>query len=143
MTLADFSGKKLRINGTELERQKMAKLGATGVGMPLSEVMPALDQGTIDGTISGISVFVALKMNDLIKVITVTNDTSSDRHRGGVEAVARYAAAGPAKDRHRCRRDRAGEGAGLGDRLHQAIGAELDQRSAATCTRFPPTTSPR
>ncbi len=75
LTLADFSGKKLRINGTELERQKMAKLGATGVGMPLSEVVPALDQGTIDGTISGLSVFVAFKMNDLLKVITVTNDT--------------------------------------------------------------------
>jgi TRAP-type C4-dicarboxylate transport system substrate-binding protein len=75
MTLADFSGKKLRINGTELERQKMAKLGATGVGMPLSEVVPALDQGAIDGTISGLSIFVAFKMNDLLKVITVTNDT--------------------------------------------------------------------
>jgi TRAP-type C4-dicarboxylate transport system substrate-binding protein len=75
MRLADFSGKKLRINGTELERQKMAKLGATGVGMPLSEVVPALDQGTIDGTISGLSVFVAFKMNDLLKVVTVTNDT--------------------------------------------------------------------
>jgi TRAP-type C4-dicarboxylate transport system substrate-binding protein len=73
--LADFNGKKLRINGTELERQKMAKLGATGVGMPLSEVVPALDQGTIDGTISGISVFVAFKMNDLIKTLTITNDT--------------------------------------------------------------------
>src|SRR3984893_2383515 len=75
LRLADFSGKKLRINGTELERQKMAKLGATGVGMPLSEVVPALDQGTIDGTISGLSVFVAFKMNDLLKTITVTNDT--------------------------------------------------------------------
>jgi TRAP-type C4-dicarboxylate transport system substrate-binding protein len=75
MSLSDFSGKKLRINGTELERQKMAKLGATGVGMPLSEVMPALDQGTIDGTISGLSVFVSFKMNDLLKTITVTNDT--------------------------------------------------------------------
>ncbi len=75
VTLADFSGKKLRINGTELEKQKMAKLGATGVGMPLSEVVPALDQGTIDGTISGLSIFVAFKMNDLLKVITVTNDT--------------------------------------------------------------------
>ena len=53
----------------------MAKLGATGVGMPLSEVVPALDQGTIDGTISGLSVFVAFKMNDLLKVVTVTNDT--------------------------------------------------------------------
>jgi TRAP-type C4-dicarboxylate transport system substrate-binding protein len=75
LRLADFSGKKLRINGTELERQKMAKLGATGIGMPLSEVVPALDQGTIDGTISGLSVFVSFKMNDLIKVVTVTNDT--------------------------------------------------------------------
>ncbi|MGC1780823.1 MAG: TRAP transporter substrate-binding protein [Xanthobacteraceae bacterium] len=75
MWLSDFQGKKLRINGTELEREKMAKLGATGIGMPLSDVVPALDQGTIDGTISGLSVFVAFKMNDLLKVITVTNDT--------------------------------------------------------------------
>ena len=75
MRLSDFEGKKLRINGTELEREKMAKLGATGIGMPLSDVVPALDQGTIDGTISGLSVFAAFKMNDLLKVITVTNDT--------------------------------------------------------------------
>ena len=75
LRLSDFAGKKLRINGTALERQKMAKLGATGIGMPLSEVVPALDQGTIDGTISGISVFVAFKMNDLLKTITITNDT--------------------------------------------------------------------
>ena len=75
MRLSDFQGKKLRINGTELERKKMAALGATGIGMPLSDVVPALDQGTIDGTISGLSVFVSFKMNDLLKVITVTNDT--------------------------------------------------------------------
>ena len=74
MTVADFSGKKLRINGTDLERAKMSKLGATGIAMPLSEVMPALDQGTIDGTISGTSVFVSFKMVDLVKTITVTND---------------------------------------------------------------------
>jgi TRAP-type C4-dicarboxylate transport system substrate-binding protein len=75
LSLADFNGKKLRINGTELERAKMSRLGASGIAMPLSEVMPALSQGTIDGTISGLSVFVAFKMNDLVKVITVTNDT--------------------------------------------------------------------
>src|SRR6185312_10531344 len=73
MSLADFNGKKLRINGTGLERAKMSKLGATGIAMPLSEVMPALDQGTIDGTISGMSVFVAFKMSDLVKTITITN----------------------------------------------------------------------
>ena len=75
MRLADFDGKKLRINGTALERAKMSALGATGIAMPLSEVMPALSQGTIDGTISGTSVFVSLKMNELVKTITVTNDT--------------------------------------------------------------------
>jgi TRAP-type C4-dicarboxylate transport system substrate-binding protein len=75
LRLADFEGKKLRINGTELERAKMSRLGASGIAMPLSEVMPALSQGAIDGTISGLSVFVAFKMNDLVKVITVTNDT--------------------------------------------------------------------
>jgi len=75
LTLADFNGKKLRINGTDLERAKMSRLGATGIAMPLSEVMPALDQGTIDGTISGMSVFVSLKIVDLVKVVTVTNDT--------------------------------------------------------------------
>jgi len=74
LRLADFQGKKIRINGTALERAKLAKLGASGIGMPLSEVVPALDQGTIDGTISGLSIFVAFKMNDLIKVITITND---------------------------------------------------------------------
>jgi TRAP-type transport system periplasmic protein len=75
MRLSDFNGKKIRINGTALERAKMSRLGATGIAMPLSEVMPALSQGTIDGTISGLSVFVGFKMNDLVKVISVTNDT--------------------------------------------------------------------
>jgi TRAP-type C4-dicarboxylate transport system substrate-binding protein len=75
LRLADFQGKKLRINGTALERAKMSALGATGIAMPLSEVMPALSQGTIDGTISGTSVFVSFKMNELVNTITVTNDT--------------------------------------------------------------------
>ncbi|HEY2137645.1 MAG TPA: TRAP transporter substrate-binding protein [Xanthobacteraceae bacterium] len=75
LRLADFQGKKLRINGTALERAKMSRLGATGIAMPLSEVTPALSQGTIDGAISGVSVFVGFKMNNLVKVITVTNDT--------------------------------------------------------------------
>jgi TRAP-type C4-dicarboxylate transport system substrate-binding protein len=75
MRLDDFKGKKLRVNGTALERAKMRRLGATGIAMPLSEVMPSLSQGTIDGTISGLSVFVGFKMNNLVNTITVTNDT--------------------------------------------------------------------
>jgi TRAP-type transport system periplasmic protein len=75
MTLADFKGKKLRVNATAMEREKMRRLGATAVPMPLSEVLPSLQRGVIDGTMSGTSIFVAFKFNDVVKVITQTNDT--------------------------------------------------------------------
>jgi TRAP-type C4-dicarboxylate transport system substrate-binding protein len=75
LRLADFSGKKLRVNATAMEREKMKRLGATAVPMPLNEVLPSLQRGVIDGTMSGTSVFVAFKFNDVVKTITVTNDT--------------------------------------------------------------------
>ena len=75
MRLSDFSGKKLRVNATAMEREKMKRLGATAVPMPLNEVLPSLQRGVIDGTMSGTSIFVAFKFNDVVKVITVTNDT--------------------------------------------------------------------
>ena len=53
----------------------MARLGATAVPMPLNEVLPSLQRGVIDGTMSGTSVFVSMKFNDVVKTVTVTNDT--------------------------------------------------------------------
>jgi TRAP-type C4-dicarboxylate transport system substrate-binding protein len=75
MRLSDFAGKKLRVNATAMEREKMKRLGATAVPMPLNEVLPALQRGVIDGTMSGTSIFVSMKFNDVVKVVTVTNDT--------------------------------------------------------------------
>ena len=75
LRLADFAGKKLRVNATAMEREKMRRLGATAVPMPLNEVLPSLQRGVIDGTMSGTSVFVSFKFNDVVKIITVTNDT--------------------------------------------------------------------
>jgi len=43
------------------------------VPMPLGEVMPALQQGTIDGVMSCIPVFVALKYADAAKYLVETN----------------------------------------------------------------------
>jgi TRAP-type C4-dicarboxylate transport system substrate-binding protein len=74
-SLADFKGKKLRINATEAERAKMRLFGATGIPMDLGEVVPGLQQGVIDGTISGTSIYVGFKFIDLGKVITRVNDT--------------------------------------------------------------------
>jgi TRAP-type C4-dicarboxylate transport system substrate-binding protein len=75
LRLSDFSGKKLRVNATAMEREKMRRLGATAVPLPLNEVLPSLQRGVIDGTMSGTAIFVAFKMNDVVKTITVTNDT--------------------------------------------------------------------
>lgn len=73
--LDDFKGKKLRVNATAAERAKMRQFGATAVPMDLAEVIPGLQQGVIDGTMSATAVYVNLKFNDIAKVITQVNDT--------------------------------------------------------------------
>ena len=73
--LDDFKGKKLRVNATAAERAKMRQFGATAVPMDLAEVVPGLQQGVIDGTMSATAVYVNLKFIDIAKVITQVNDT--------------------------------------------------------------------
>jgi TRAP-type C4-dicarboxylate transport system substrate-binding protein len=73
--LDDFKGKKMRINATAAERAKMRQFGATGLPMDLAEVVPGLQQGLIDGTMSATAVYVNLKFNDIAKVITEVQDT--------------------------------------------------------------------
>jgi TRAP-type transport system periplasmic protein len=73
--LDDFKGKKMRINATAAERAKMRQFGATGLPMDLAEVVPGLQQGLIDGTMSATAVYVNFKFNDIAKVITEVHDT--------------------------------------------------------------------
>jgi len=73
--LDDFKGKKFRVNATPAERERMRRLGATAVPMTLGEVLPSLQRGVIDGTMSAISIYVSVKFNDVVKVVTGTNDT--------------------------------------------------------------------
>ena len=73
--LDDFKGKKMRINATAAERAKMRQFGATGLPMDLAEVVPGLQQGLIDGTMSATAVYVNFKFSDIGKVITEVHDT--------------------------------------------------------------------
>jgi len=73
--LDDFKGKKLRVNATAAERAKMRQFGATAVPMDLSEVIPGLQQGVIDGTQSVTAVYVNLKFNEINKTLLELNDT--------------------------------------------------------------------
>jgi TRAP-type transport system periplasmic protein len=74
-TLEDFKGKKIRVNATALEREAMARLGASAAPMPLNEVLPALQRGVIDGTRSALSILFGFKYFDVNKTATVINDT--------------------------------------------------------------------
>lgn len=69
-TLADFNGQKIRVLSTPMQIEPLRKLGASPVPMPLSEVMPALQNGAIDGFIAAATVFSALKFYDAAKFQT-------------------------------------------------------------------------
>jgi TRAP-type transport system periplasmic protein len=63
----DLRGKKIRVLATPIETAMMAALGATGVPMPLGEVLPALQQGTLDGAETSLTVLVTFKYYDVAK----------------------------------------------------------------------------
>lgn len=73
--LSDFNGKKMRVNATDAERERMKRLGATAVPMGLAEMITSLQSGVIDGTMSGISIHVNFNLHTVSKVLLVTNDT--------------------------------------------------------------------
>ncbi len=70
--LADVKGKKIRVLASAFQREQIARLGATGVPMGLGEVLPALQQGTIDGALSEVGVFAAFHFYDVTKYLTET-----------------------------------------------------------------------
>jgi TRAP-type transport system periplasmic protein len=75
-SLADFRGKKIRIFASDFQSEALKRLGATPVAMTLGDVLPALQQGTIDGAIAGITVFSAFHYQDAAKYVTEINQPS-------------------------------------------------------------------
>jgi TRAP-type C4-dicarboxylate transport system substrate-binding protein len=72
-TLADLKGKKVRVLASPFQTEQIARVGGTGVPMTLGEVLPALQQGTLDGALSSVPVFTALQYYDAAKYMTETN----------------------------------------------------------------------
>jgi len=69
-TLADFKGKKIRIFASPFQTVAFQRLGMTPVAMTLGDVVPALQEGTIDGSITGIGPVVNFHMIDTAKYVT-------------------------------------------------------------------------
>jgi TRAP-type transport system periplasmic protein len=71
--LEDFKGKKIRTFASQFQSNAWSRLGATPVAMSLGDVLPALQQGAIDGAVSGVGPFTHMHFVDAAKSITLTN----------------------------------------------------------------------
>jgi TRAP-type C4-dicarboxylate transport system substrate-binding protein len=74
--LADFKGKKIRIFASEFQTVAFKRLGATPVAMTLGDVLPAIQQGTIDGALAAFTVYTPMGYQDAAKYVTDTGQPS-------------------------------------------------------------------
>jgi C4-dicarboxylate-binding protein DctP len=73
--LADFEGKKLRINGTDAEKERFRRVGATSIPMNLADMLTALQNKTIDGSGSGMTIWVNFNLETVSKELLQIEDT--------------------------------------------------------------------
>ena len=71
--LADFEGLKIRVLAGRMEMDQIRRLNATPVPMSLGEVLPAVRQGALDGSLSSLAVFTAFRYWDAAKYIYESN----------------------------------------------------------------------
>jgi C4-dicarboxylate-binding protein DctP len=70
-SLADFKGQKIRVPGAApLHVQPFQHFGTSPISMPLGEVLPAMQNRTIDGAVAGLTVFPGFKYYDVAKGMT-------------------------------------------------------------------------
>lgn len=68
--LDDLKGLKIRTFASPLQIQPMSAIGASPLPLPLSEVVPALQAGNIDGMLAGMPILTAFKYYDIAKYVT-------------------------------------------------------------------------
>jgi TRAP-type C4-dicarboxylate transport system substrate-binding protein len=74
--LADFKGKKIRIFASQFQSVAFERLGVTPVAMSLGDVVPAIQQGAIDGAVTGMGPIAHMHFVDAAKFVTMTNQPS-------------------------------------------------------------------
>lgn len=74
-TLDGFKGLKIRTFASPLQMKPIESLGAIPSPLPLSEVVPQLQSGGIDGMLAGMPILTAFKFYDVAKNVTDLNFT--------------------------------------------------------------------
>ncbi|MEM8855754.1 MAG: TRAP transporter substrate-binding protein [Pseudomonadota bacterium] len=69
-TVPELDGLKIRTFASPLQIKPMEAVGAISTPLPLSEVVPQLQSGGIDGMLAGMPILVAFKFYDIAKNVT-------------------------------------------------------------------------
>jgi TRAP-type C4-dicarboxylate transport system substrate-binding protein len=73
--LADFKAKRIRILASQFQAVALERLGATPVAMTTADVLPALQQGTLDAALGAVNIFTNMHYQDAAKFVTETNQS--------------------------------------------------------------------
>jgi TRAP-type transport system periplasmic protein len=71
--LADFSGLKIRVLASPFQLELIKRMGGSPVAMTLADVLPALQQGALDGSLTTMTQYTTLHYIDAAKYVTETD----------------------------------------------------------------------
>jgi TRAP-type transport system periplasmic protein len=70
--IADFKGAKIRVLASPFQLELIRRMGASPVAMSLGDVLPGLQQGTIDGALATVLIYTTMQYQDAAKYVTET-----------------------------------------------------------------------
>jgi TRAP-type transport system periplasmic protein len=70
--LADYQGLKIRVLASQFQTELIKRMGGSPVAMTLADVLPALQQGAIDGTLTTVTQYTTLHYVDAAKNVVET-----------------------------------------------------------------------
>lgn len=73
LKLADLSGMKIRVLASPFQLELIRRMGASPIAMTLADVLPGLQQGTIDGTLTTMTIYTTMHYYDVGKFVIQTD----------------------------------------------------------------------
>ena len=70
--LSDYAGMKIRVLASQFQLELIKRLGGSPIAMTLGDVLPALQQGAIDGSLTTITQYTTLHYVDAAKYVVET-----------------------------------------------------------------------
>ena len=72
LKMADLSGMKIRVLASQFQLELIRRMGGNPIAMTLADVLPGLQQGTIDATLTTMTIYTTMKYYDVGKFVIDT-----------------------------------------------------------------------